>query len=97
MPWVKSLTKRNIGQLWIHHTGLDESRGYGDKTKEWQLDAVMHLTRKKRADTDVSFDLTFQKKRECTPDKETTSHPSASHWSMISGMSRSAGPNLAST
>ena len=35
----------------------------------------MHLTRKKRADTDVSFDLTFQKKRECTPDNRNDFTP----------------------
>ena len=29
LPWVKSLTKRGIGQLWVHHTGHDESKGYG--------------------------------------------------------------------
>jgi RecA-family ATPase len=27
--FVKSLTKRRIGQLWLHHTGHDKSRGYG--------------------------------------------------------------------
>jgi len=68
MPWMRSLTKRGIGQIWIHHTGIDESRGYGDKTKEWQLDLVMHLARKKRSDTDVSFDLEFPKARQRTPD-----------------------------
>src|SRR5262249_4665850 len=45
LPWVKSLTQRNIGQLWVHHTGHDESRGYGTKTREWQMDTVEHLER----------------------------------------------------
>jgi RecA-family ATPase len=31
LPWALSLTKRKIGQLWIHHTGHDETRSYGDK------------------------------------------------------------------
>jgi 5S rRNA maturation endonuclease (ribonuclease M5) len=68
MPLVKALTKRRIGQLWVHHTGHDASRGYGTKTREWQLDTVMHLTEVKRADTDVSFALSFPKARERTPD-----------------------------
>ena len=67
MPLVKALTKRQIGQLWVHHTGHDASRGYGTKTREWQMDLVMHMTKVERPDTDVSFTLSFPKKRECTP------------------------------
>jgi hypothetical protein len=67
MPLVKALTKRRIGQLWVHHTGHDASRGYGTKTREWQLDLVMHMAKKERSDADVSFTLSFPKKRECTP------------------------------
>jgi hypothetical protein len=67
MPWVRSLTKRKIGQMWVHHTGHDEGKSYGDKTKEWQLDCVIHLESVKRDDTDVSFSLEFRKARERTP------------------------------
>jgi hypothetical protein len=67
MPWVRSLTKRNIGQAWVHHTGHDESRSYGDKTREWQMDCVIHLEAARRDDTDVSFSLEFRKARERTP------------------------------
>ena len=68
LPWVKSLTKRNIGQLWAHHTGHDETRSYGTKTREWQLDAVMHLERYERIGIDVSFTLEFRKARERRPE-----------------------------
>lgn len=67
MPWVRSLTKRNIGQIWVHHTGHDETRSYGDKTREWQMDCVVHLEAVKRDETDVSFSLEFRKARERTP------------------------------
>jgi hypothetical protein len=67
MPWVRSLTRQCIGQIWVHHTGHDESRSYGDKTKEWQLDTVMHMEPIARDDTDVSFSLEFRKARERTP------------------------------
>jgi hypothetical protein len=67
LPWVLSLTRRNIGQIWIHHTGHDETRGYGDKSREWQMDTVMHLEAIRREDTDVSFALSFRKARERTP------------------------------
>jgi hypothetical protein len=67
MPWIRSLTRRRIGQLWLHHTGHDESRSYGDKTKEWQLDTVMHMEAVAREDADVSIALEFRKARERTP------------------------------
>jgi hypothetical protein len=68
LPWVKSLTKRCMGQLWVHHTGHDETKGYGTKTREWQMDIVIHLTAVEHDDTDVSFRLEFRKARERRPD-----------------------------
>jgi hypothetical protein len=68
MPWIRSLTRRRIGQLWLHHTGHDESRSYGDKTREWQLDTVVHMKKIEREDTDLSFGLEFRKARERTPE-----------------------------
>jgi hypothetical protein len=67
IPWVKALTKSGIGQVWIHHTGHDETRSYGDKSREWQMDTVVHLDAVKRDDTDVSFSMAFKKARERTP------------------------------
>jgi hypothetical protein len=67
LPWQHTLTKRNIGQIWIHHTGHDESRAYGTKTREWQMDTCIFLESAPCHDTDVSFKLTFDKARERTP------------------------------
>jgi hypothetical protein len=67
LPWALSLTSRTIGQMWIHHTGHDESRAYGDKSREWQLDTTIHLDSLKRDDTDLSFSMEFKKARERTP------------------------------
>jgi hypothetical protein len=67
IPFQHSLTKRNIGQLWLHHTGHDETRSYGTKTREWQMDTVLFGERVERPDTDVSMKLTFRKARERTP------------------------------
>jgi hypothetical protein len=75
LPWVKSLTRRGIGQLWVHHTGHDESKGYGTKTREWQMDVVIHLVKAERADTDVSFKLEFRKARERRPDNRADFQP----------------------
>jgi len=67
MPWVYGLTRRRIGQFWAHHTGHDESRGYGTKTREWQLDTVMLLKPIDRPGADIAFELEFTKARERAP------------------------------
>jgi hypothetical protein len=68
LPYALSLTTRRIGQIWIHHTGHDASRAYGDKSREWQMDTCIHLDAVKRADTDVSFKAKFPKARQRKPD-----------------------------
>jgi hypothetical protein len=68
LPLVSSLTKRRIGQLWIHHTGHDASRSYGTKTREWRMDTTIHLTKEEHDDVDISFKLEFRKARERRPD-----------------------------
>jgi AAA domain len=70
VPWIKSLTRKKIAQLWVHHTGHDESRGYGTKTKEWQFDLVMLLKRNKDTEDEgdvLTFDVEFTKRRKSTP------------------------------
>jgi Bifunctional DNA primase/polymerase, N-terminal/AAA domain/Primase C terminal 2 (PriCT-2) len=67
LPWVRNLTHRAIGQIWIHHTGHDTSHSYGTKTREWQMDTVIALEKIENPATDVSFRLSFTKARERTP------------------------------
>jgi hypothetical protein len=67
LPCAQRLTKRRIGQIWVHHTGHDESRSYGTKTREWQMDTVIRLESVDNPQTDVSFKLSFSKARERTP------------------------------
>lgn len=68
LPWIRDLTRRNIGQLWIHHTGHDTGRSYGTKTREWQLDTVMIGEAVERAGADIAMSLRFTKARERAPD-----------------------------
>jgi hypothetical protein len=67
LNYTRDLTKRHVGQLWIHHAN-DDGRAYGDKTREWQLEAVMLLEPVERPDCDIAFTLSFPKKREATPE-----------------------------
>ncbi len=67
-PLIHALTVRQIGQVWIHHTGHDTSHGYGTKTREWQMDSVLQLEAIENAPPDiVAFRLAFKKARERTP------------------------------
>jgi AAA domain len=63
IPWARDLTTRGIGQVWVHHTGHDETRSYGDKSREWQLDVVAILTKEDDGKF-VSFKMEFKKARE---------------------------------
>jgi hypothetical protein len=65
--WLRSLSRHSIGHMWLHHTGHDESHGYGTKTKEWQMDNVIRLEMVERIGTDISFKLMFEKAREREP------------------------------
>ena len=65
LPWICDLTRRAIGQVWIHHTGHDTSRQYGTKTREWEMDTYAQLDRLEGGD--INFLLTFRKARERNP------------------------------
>jgi hypothetical protein len=71
LPWVRDLTRRNIGQIWAHHTGHDESHGYGSKTREWQLDTVGLMETVERPEADLAFSIKFTKAREREPENRS--------------------------
>jgi hypothetical protein len=75
VPWIQSLTKRRIGQIWVHHTGIDETHSYGSKTREWLLDAVILMTRITDANVDIAFTLEFTKARMRKPDNRDDFDP----------------------
>jgi hypothetical protein len=62
---IRKISARRIGQIWIHHTGHDKSKSYGTKTREWELDTVLSLT---KAEDDAGGVLAeFTKARLRTP------------------------------
>jgi hypothetical protein len=71
MPWIRDLTRRAIGQMWVHHTGHDTSRQYGTKLREWEMDTYMQLDKTEDENTDVSFTLSFRKARDRTPENRS--------------------------
>ncbi len=75
LPYVRSLTRRCIGQIWFHHTGHDESRSYGSKAREWQMDTVGLMERVAVPGSDIAFTLNFTKARERTPENRRDFDP----------------------
>jgi hypothetical protein len=63
--FIRQLSSRRIAQVWLHHTGHDASRGFGTKTKEWEMDTVAMLS--KQGDGDGPLTLDFSKARLRTP------------------------------
>lgn len=68
LPWVGSLTKRCIGQIWLHHTGHNEGHAYGTKTREWKMDTSILMKRVNDDSDDLTFSLEFPKGRERRPE-----------------------------
>lgn len=69
---VRQISARRIAQIWLHHTGHDEKRSFGTKTREWEMDSVIMLS-KLNTDDDAlepsaAFRLEFTKARHKTPD-----------------------------
>jgi hypothetical protein len=59
---MRKLTSQRIAQIWMHHTGHDASRSYGDKTREWQMDTVVRLVADEENET-VTLDFTKSRLR----------------------------------
>ena len=71
LAFVRDLTRRSTGQIWLHHTGHDESKSYGSKAREWQMDTVALMERVEAPEADLAFSLKFTKARERTPQNRT--------------------------
>lgn len=96
-PWLLKLTRKRIGQLWIHHTGHDEGHGYGTKTREWQMGTVILMRRVERPEADATFKIEFTKTRERTPQNRRDFEPvvatlSGDKWSAERVTNRAAQP-----
>jgi hypothetical protein len=40
---LRAISSRRIAQIWLHHTGHDTTKGFGTKTREWEMDTVIAL------------------------------------------------------
>jgi len=67
----RQISARRIAQVWLHHTGHDTTKGFGTKTREWEMDLVIMLSKIEGEDDDqamaASFQLEFKKARNRTP------------------------------
>ena len=40
---MRQLSARRVAQIWLHHAGHDATKGFGTKTREWEMDTVIAL------------------------------------------------------
>jgi AAA domain len=62
---MRDISNRRIAQVWLHHTGHDKTKSFGTKTREWEMDTVVSLT---KVDDQGAISLVFKKARLRTPD-----------------------------
>jgi hypothetical protein len=72
LPLVHELSRRNIAQVWLDHTGHNTDRQYGSATKAWRMDTVGLMTPlPEEVPGEIGFTLSFDhpgKARRRTPD-----------------------------
>jgi hypothetical protein len=64
---MRRLSARRIAQIWLHHAGHDATKGFGTKTREWEMDTVIALLKADQESDDGSIRLEFRKARLRTP------------------------------
>lgn len=67
VPLSRELSRRKVGQLWLHHVGHDKGRVYGPKLLQWQMDAVGLGEFISDPAASIAFKLTWTKHRRRTP------------------------------
>lgn len=63
LPLISGLTRKQIGQVWLDHTGHNTARQYGSSTKAWRFDAVGIMTalpEEDRQEGETAFQLSFE-------------------------------------
>jgi AAA domain len=65
--YARKLATLGIGQLWIHHTGLNTARAYGTSTREWGMQTVIVAERIGPQDGGPCFALNFTKATDREP------------------------------
>jgi len=72
---MRQLSARRIAQIWLHHAGHDATKGFGTKTREWEMDTVIALLKADPEKDDESIRLEFRKARLRTPATATQFAP----------------------
>jgi hypothetical protein len=67
-PLIRALSARRIAQVWLNHTGHDSGRSFGTKTREWEMDTVVAMSRGEEEGQDAPIKLEFRKARLRTPE-----------------------------
>jgi hypothetical protein len=75
MPLVWALTRLQVAQIWLDHTGHDGGHIYGSKTKEWQMDLVGLVEEANDPSADIAIKLRWTKARRRRPETRADFSP----------------------
>jgi hypothetical protein len=91
---ARKISQQRIAQIWLHHTGHDTSKAFGTKTREWEMDTVMSLT--KDAHSEDHLLMEFKKARLKTPKNHEQFKPltivcADGGWEIVGGAEKKKG------
>lgn len=66
--WMKRLSRSGTAQIWLHHTGHNESRSYGSNRALWGMDVALLIKPIRSSSGEITFELRFTKSRGRTPE-----------------------------
>jgi hypothetical protein len=75
-PFVRWLTSKKVAQIWLDHAN-DVGKAFGDKTRQWEMEAVVKLSKVEGDDTAIL--LEFTKARLRTPETASQFLPIVIH------------------
>jgi hypothetical protein len=75
-PFVRWLTSKKVAQVWLDHAN-DVGKVFGDKTRQWEMEAVVKLSKIEGDDTAIL--LEFTKTRLRTPETASQFLPIVIH------------------
>lgn len=71
-PIMTALTSARVGQLWLHHTGHNKNRFYGNSQVAWKMTAAIHIEQTSQEPLGISLKFHKARSRHKSPEDYRT-------------------------
>ena len=92
-PLIQRISSQRIAQVWLDHTGHNTGRSYGTASKQWEMDAVLILSKPDPEAEEIRVE--FTKKRLCRPETAHLFQPLSLTRDPVLGWTSKAAPREA--